>query len=733
MKTVIVTPQIPIAESGGIGTFVWYFSQLLSKTGDEVSVILTHPPQTPRKQWERPFKELGIEVTCVEELSNRLYLPNGYDWYQAISEKVAELLPDDADVVYFADWQANGFHLTQRRRFSAQTSPVVVTVLHGSSGWHREGMLKWPGTYEDLAIDFRERYVASHSDFVAAPSEYAIEWAKQNDWALPPDARVRALKYPYIPEPIVAESVTEPAEAFRRIIFFGGQLNTRKGVDLFVHALEELADRPCMKPVKEVVLLGPGGPNEFGTPAQIVEHLQHELSGIKVEALTKLSTFEAQTYLREHSSDSLVVVPSLAETMGFTVIETSLIPNMRMLCSNAGGIPEALGAAGQEQMFKPFLKPLLNKIEEWLLAGPRALPSSALYDWERANRAWLGFHQEVCEYACVARQQSRPQVVMGTSPTSAESGSDQRSVDVCIPYYNLGAYLPYLLESLACQTTQDFNVFVVNDGSTKAKSLAVFEEMKEKYEDRQNWTFVSTKNQGVCEARNLAASLGNAEYICFADSDNIAAPTMIERFLEGIRRSGDDCLACYMYIFQGEKSPFKPSGLPHPATFHFIPYGNFPALGIVHNPFGDVNCIMRRSVFEALGGFTTDYPHEINHEDRELLTRLSLAGYKLDVIPEFLLYYREREDSRLRTTDGYQNDSRVVRHYRERLREVGLADLVPLIVGQHYRIRDGYGKPAPHDLGTLVYQVSGFALLQALQVKIRNQVARRFGLPLHPQ
>ncbi len=275
-------------------------------------------------------------------------------------------------------------------------------------------------------------------------------------------------------------------------------------------------------------------------------------------------------------------------------------------------------------------------------------------------------------------------------------------------------------------------MFVVNDGSTDPKSIAVFEDMKQKYQAHQNWVFVTTKNQGVCEARNLAASLGDAEYICFADSDNIAAPNMVERFLDGICQSGDDCLTCYMHIFQDEKLALKPSGFPHPATFHYIPYGNFPVLGILHNPFGDVNCIMRRSAFEAMGGFTTDFPHEINHEDRELLTRLSLTGHKLDVIPEFLLYYRERDDSRLRTTDAFLNDTRVVRHYQERLREVGLAELTPLVIGLHHRVRAGYGIPASDNLWTLVYHVSGFSLLKALGVKVRNQIARRFGLPLIP-
>jgi hypothetical protein len=73
-----------------------------------------------------------------------------------------------------------------------------------------------------------------------------------------------------------------------------------------------------------------------------------------------------------------------------------------------------------------------------------------------------------------------------------------------------------------------------------------------------------------------------------------------------------------------------------------------------------------------------------------------------------------------------------MRHYQERLREVGLAELAPLVIGLHHRVRAGYGIPASDNLWTLVYHVSGFSLLRALGVKVRNQIARRFGLPLIP-
>jgi glycosyltransferase involved in cell wall biosynthesis len=708
MKTVIVTPQIPIAyESGGIGTFVWYFSRLLREADQDVHIVYTSPQERPRKEWMPPFEKLGISVTSIYSPSNTIQIPNGFGWHAWLAELANDAIPADADIVYFADWQGHGFHFVRKRRFMENKLPAAVTVLHGNTKWNRQGMRGWPSSYEDMAQDFLESYVPQHSDFVVSPSQYMLDWAKHNGWVLPPEDRVRVLPYPFIPAHEFPASTTEAGHKFERLVFFG-RLDTRKGIDLFVNSLIALQGKPCLQSLKEVVLLGARGDNLYGEPEDIARLLQDELGDIKVEARPHLSSFEAQAYLAENRHTTLVVMPSRSETMGFAIIESSLIPGLNLICSNAGGIPEVFGPQGQDQLFEPYLVPMINKLEERLLAGPQDAAQLGTYDWKKANRGWLAFHEEVCEYVCALRSEHERRAA--SAPIATNTPRNQKTVDVCIPYYNLGAYLPYLLESIAQQTTQDFNLFIINDGSTDPKSVAVFEQMSQKYA-QEHWNFISIENQGVCAARNLAASLGSAEYICFVDADNIAVPHMIERFTESIRRSGDDCLGCYMYLFEGEGRQYSASGLQHPAVFHYVPIGNCLTMGILDNPFGDVNCIIRRSTFEALGGFTEDVSRYINHEDRELLTRLALAGYKLDIIPEFLLFYRQRKDSRLRTTDPYLNHARVLRHYEEKLRQVGLEELAALVLGFHSRSQ-GAVPPAPLPVPTTAKEPPDLPVLE---------------------
>jgi GT2 family glycosyltransferase len=305
-----------------------------------------------------------------------------------------------------------------------------------------------------------------------------------------------------------------------------------------------------------------------------------------------------------------------------------------------------------------------------------------------------------------------------------------------------------MLQSLASQTSDEFHVIVVNDGSSDEQAVSVFEAMTDKYKER-GWQFISTPNGGLSAARNHAVALSNAEYLIFLDGDDIAAPELVEHFLAGIRRSGDDCLTCYYHVFIGEGN--QPSFAHHKYSY-YTPTGSAPLLGLVgENPFGGASCIVRRAVFDAVGGFTTDVSKYVGYEDYEFYARLVLSGFRLDVLPEVLLYYRWREDGMQHVNDLYQNKARVLRVYEERLRTVGLEGLAYLAAGAAEHSRNGHtppvaGAPVAHstgpavasrqvtapavaapevDLPFLVNWVSGHLVLQAMQIKFRNQIARK--------
>lgn len=100
-------------------------------------------------------------------------------------------------------------------------------------------------------------------------------------------------------------------------------------------------------------------------------------------------------------------------------------------------------------------------------------------------------------------------------------------ISIIIPVYNSESTLARCLDSLIKQSFEDFEILVVNDGSTD-NSLTILKD----YERKDNRIVVIDKdNGGVSSARNAALEIAKGEWIAFCDSDDYAEPEWMENFL----------------------------------------------------------------------------------------------------------------------------------------------------------------------------------------------------------
>ena len=97
-------------------------------------------------------------------------------------------------------------------------------------------------------------------------------------------------------------------------------------------------------------------------------------------------------------------------------------------------------------------------------------------------------------------------------------------VSVVIPCYNHGAFLQETLESLHAQTFTNFEVIVVDDGSTDALTVALLDSLVE-----PGLRVIRTENRGVSAARNRGIAEPRGEYILPLDSDDKIAPNYLEK------------------------------------------------------------------------------------------------------------------------------------------------------------------------------------------------------------
>ena len=90
-------------------------------------------------------------------------------------------------------------------------------------------------------------------------------------------------------------------------------------------------------------------------------------------------------------------------------------------------------------------------------------------------------------------------------------------ISVIIPVYNTEKYIEKCLESLAEQTMQDFEVIVVNDGSTDNSKKVIKDYMKN---SKVNIKYLKKENGGLASSRNYGVKHASGKYISFLDSDD---------------------------------------------------------------------------------------------------------------------------------------------------------------------------------------------------------------------
>ena len=114
-------------------------------------------------------------------------------------------------------------------------------------------------------------------------------------------------------------------------------------------------------------------------------------------------------------------------------------------------------------------------------------------------------------------------------------------ISIVMPVYNVERYLRMCLDSILNQTFKDFEIIIVNDGSTDG-SLSILKEYEQNYKDLiQVYT---TENKGVSHARNYGIERAKGEYLLFVDSDDFLEPDMCEKLYEKASRDNNDIVIC---------------------------------------------------------------------------------------------------------------------------------------------------------------------------------------------
>jgi len=211
-----------------------------------------------------------------------------------------------------------------------------------------------------------------------------------------------------------------------------------------------------------------------------------------------------------------------------------------------------------------------------------------------------------------------------------------KKFSIVIPAYNYARFLPRVLDSILGQQGDDYDVTVINDGSTD-ETETVVQPYLQRY--RQKLFYVSQENRGLAGARNRGVAETGGEYLIFVDADDRmvdGALAVFRRYLD--RHPGTDMVfgAYYSVYENGVKKLRKPPVLSPDAFENFRNYiqGKF----VISN--GSV--AIRRRVFEKI-----KYPESARSNEHYVMDGQMLALYQCNSFPDPVLEVHTH-DSRLR-------------------------------------------------------------------------------------
>lgn len=122
------------------------------------------------------------------------------------------------------------------------------------------------------------------------------------------------------------------------------------------------------------------------------------------------------------------------------------------------------------------------------------------------------------------------------------------SVSIIIPAYNAGEYLDACLQSVFDQTRGDFELIVVDDGSTDDTP-----QILERYREKANLRVIRQENAGLSAARNRGMDDACGEYLCFLDADDALEPEYVKALLERAEQTGADVVTCGYTLWEGNQ------------------------------------------------------------------------------------------------------------------------------------------------------------------------------------
>lgn len=239
-------------------------------------------------------------------------------------------------------------------------------------------------------------------------------------------------------------------------------------------------------------------------------------------------------------------------------------------------------------------------------------------------------------------------------------------LSIIVPIYNVAPYLRKCVDSLLVQDISDYEIILVDDGSTD-DSGAIADELVHAFSlsplaSRLQLRVIHQLNAGLSAARNTGIATAQGDYIMFVDSDDYLQPNVLETLMEQVRREKLDVLRFdYQNVRQteaGEYEVFQPNKYPHQVdTCREVVDGET----YLDERMGYA-CYAWQFVINR--ELTSTFTPGIHYEDTEWLPRMMLVAKRVNSTPLVVYNYLVRQGS---ITQAQGNKDKLLKNLEDKM------------------------------------------------------------------
>lgn len=636
----LLTSEYPPFYGGGISTYSAFTSKMMSEQGHSVTVfVYDSSVKNIKVTYEDGIRLVRFQPNRTQASQHLGHLTALSYEYAAIVEKFINE-EGKPDVIESQEYLGIAYYLLLFKWLGYDWCNGLRIVITS----HSPAFLYLPQNHISIFsypiwwVSEMERFCLLAADMIISPSEFLIK--RINEDVKLSLNRIKIIHNPFYGRTNETDNPLE-GQVTKEIVLLG-KLSVQKGT---FHVLKYMEEIWKGNPALRLHLVGDQSILYHPAKKTMGDIIREKYSNrIASGQLVLSEKVHSSSYTKLLNGCLAVIVPSTFDNFPYVVLEAMSMGKI-VLASKQGGQREMIadGVNGflfdhnDPNSFANSIEKILSlSVEERSLISQSAVRQvEAVCDPKvvyQKKREALSDLNDRCK-----RQPLFPFIRTNAVESEHHFESTSLPLSVVITYFNSGRFLDEVLKNLSNVSLPDFEIIIIDDGSTEEESIIALN----KLEGERDIRVVRQNNRGLAAARNRGANEAKGKYLAFLDADDLVEPSYFSKAIAVLDRYPNvHYVGAWTRYFEGSNKIW-PTFNPEPPII------------LYHNTINSSSLVFRKESFLKVGGNDQNMVFK-GLEDYDMIIKMAEANMPGVSLPEPLFNYRVRKDSMVRGITAYQ-------------------------------------------------------------------------------